>query len=183
MLPVCGPLDGPLEGGRRLASLLRTRRSSPRLLAFLSYSTLKSHGSRPHVHCETCQVASSEQPVPFGYRGVYAVVSFFSFRAGSSSPGPFACLLQSLLPRGWPVFCSSPPAPDVPVRGRRSTSPGCSSPGGRRLAASLRPARSSPVLRTTLFHGWSSLSDGWPIFFDPPVMRRPAVTRPWLACH
>ena len=120
-----------------------------RLPAFLPSSTIQSHGLSPCFH-------RGFQPIPFDHLGMYAVVSCFFVPSRMIHSG--ACLPGVLLPRGPPFFLSPPPATDVPVRGGRSIPPGCSRPGGRLLAASLRPGRSCPVLPTTHCPGWSSPS-------------------------
>ena len=100
---VTGPPDGPLDGGRRCASLLCLGRYCPRLPIFPLSSTLQSHGSRPRFHY-------CFQAVPSGLLGTYA-----SSQPRMNQAGP--CRFRALLSRGAPLS-------RVP-----STCPRCCSPG------------------------------------------------------
>ena len=101
-MPVCGALNGPLNGGCRLTSQRCPGRSCLRRLAFCPSPTLHSEGSCHRLRCGTSPAAPFQLPVPFGYRGGYAIMSSFLFRPDD----PVWCRVAASPGRSCPRGCS-----------------------------------------------------------------------------
>ena len=136
---VPGPLDYPLDGGCRPASLLCPERSCAMLHVVSPSSTLQSNGSHSRLHC-------CIQAVPFGTYPISASDEpGRRLRSpGAAVPGAVPLLVYSACPG-----CSSPEGAehlplDIPVQGTFSV-PLHSSPDV--LARSFRPpsVRDVPV--------------------------------------